>query len=61
MFLVMHKLKKKNGTRLEADMKAVKKKRQPLYLVRPRIISISHKGLIEISKVEPHLKGIAAD
>lgn len=42
-------------------MEAVKKKKQPLNLVRPRIISISHKGLIEISKVEPHLEGTAAD
>lgn len=60
MFLAIHKLNKK-GTRLEVDMEAVKKKRQPLYKVRPSIISISHKGLIEISKTEPHLKGTAAD
>lgn len=46
---------------LEADMETVKKKKQPLYLVRPSIISIYHKGLIENSKVEPYLEGRAAD
>lgn len=58
----MHKFKKKKKkeTRLETDMEAVKKKKQPLYLV-PSIISIYHKGLIENSKVEPYLEGRAAD